>query len=440
MKALVVGMGVSGLSIARYLAAEGATVLAVDSRREPPCLAATAAISGVKAQSNTNIATWQKSDFDSYDLVAKSPGIPLSHITAPVEKITGDAALFADAWRRNPPNTTLLAVTGTNGKSTVTELSAQLCTAAGRRAEAIGNIGEPLLDAWQRWQQTAAPDVAVAELSSFQLETASNFTSDIAAVLNISPDHLDHHSDMATYTTAKAQLYHHAARRVVNADDTAVTAMTTSPDVTFSATERTTAAWHLTADAIVGDARFALTEMAAPPHSALAALALTDGLSLDTTARRQALANFSRLPHRQQIVSHIDNVTYINDSKATNVASACFALKQLLGNAVIIAGGDGKGQDFTRLATEAQGRVRLAVLLGRDALQLQTAFTNVGIATQQAKNMPEAVFIATQAATAGDTVMLSPACSSLDMYTNYGARGDAFISSCLNMEHRCATQ
>ena len=431
MKALVVGMGMTGLSMARHLLALGATVSAVDNRPQPPLAKAFSDLLGGRARFGENFAAWQERHFADYDLVAKSPGVALRSVAAAGrDKITGDAALFTAAWRQAPPpSCRLLAVTGTNGKSTVVRLARDLCVAAGLRAEAVGNIGEPLLDAWARWQANSAPAVAVAELSSFQLETATEFCADAAVILNIAPDHLDRHGSLAGYAAAKGVIYRGAKHRVVNADDVLAASFAPPPHITFSAQQK--ADWRLTEQTIEGDASFARADFSptAEPENALAALALTSFLSLSAAARAQALTSFVGLPHRRQLIMRRGGTRFIDDSKATNVASACFALRREE-QVALIAGGDGKGQDFLPLAAAAQGRTRVAVLLGKDAPLLRTAFDAIGVPTRCADNMRQAVSMAAAGAQQGEAILLSPACSSLDMYKNYEARGDDFAAAC----------
>ncbi len=443
MKALVVGMGKSGLSMARHFINHGYTVCAVDSRVAPPCEAEFAALSGVEKNiTGEQISAWNATAFEEFVRVGKSPGVPMSAVAAAGDKVIGDAGLFAESWRKNPLPIKLLAVTGTNGKSTVVSMAAAMCCAAGETAEAVGNIGEPLLDALARWQQSKMPTVAAVELSSFQLETAVDFPSFSAAVLNISPDHLDRHESLMEYARIKSSIYHAANYQAVNIDDEfyslAMASVNNNADANIKDKTITTfsqkqhADWQLSGGEIRSDsAVFALDKMSpsAPPQNALAALALLSPLQLPEDACMTALANFGGLPHRRCIVANHDHVLYVNDSKATNVEAACFALRETAGDIVLIAGGDGKGQDFSKLATACQ-HVRLAILIGQDALLLQQAFSAAKVPTQIAPHMTAATGMAAAAASAGDTVLLSPACASLDAYPNYAARGDDFTAAC----------
>lgn len=428
MKALVVGMGASGLSMARYLTACGWQVDAMDSRATPPHAAAFAGLHGVNScRLGVPLDRLTAADFAGYARVAKSPGVPLSALAVPCEKVVGDADLFAEAWAESALPTKLLVVTGTNGKSTVVVLSAALCNAAGMRAEAVGNIGEPLLDALARWRREGAPAVAAVELSSFQLETVNTFPAAAATVLNVSPDHLDRHGNLADYAALKARIYAASDCRVVNVDEALTAAMVAAPEITFSAVKA--ADWRLHNGRITAAEMSFLPAAAVPAVNVLATLALLAPLHLPTATYQKTLAAFPGLPHRRQHVGCFGGVRYINDSKATNVASAVFSLQQTAGDIVLIAGGAGKGQDFAPLAA-ACGRVRQAIVIGRAAPLLQQSLTALGVAVQAAADMPAAVRQAAQAARHDDTVLLSPACASLDAYENYAARGAAFVTAC----------
>ena len=448
MSALVVGMGASGFSIAAHLASlGGAPPVAVDSRKAPPMAKQMAQqLPQVKTMTGAKFEEWGADKFAEYERIAVSPGVAPQQINAPKEKIVGDAGLFAEAWQGARAKTKLLAVTGTNGKSATASIARDLCRAAGMRADAIGNIGEPLLDALARWQREGFPDAAALELSSFQLETAPCFQSRAAAVLNVDDDHLDRHGDIGEYAKIKSRIYEGAQHCIVNADDGRVSEMKTKGErVLFSLTDAR-ADWCLQDGKVCGGGEsYSLAEMSeasrAQPANVLAALALTATLeeagneSWRQTARA-ALAKFEGLPHRRREVLRRGGVVFIDDSKATNVRAACFALQAQTSATVLIAGGDGKGQDFAPLAKAARGKVVFAVLIGKDAKKVQKALQESAVKTATAADMQGAVDIACAECPPGGAVLLSPACSSLDMFADYRARAAAFVEAARRLPER----
>lgn len=443
MRRLVVGMGASGLAMARHWTRAGFSVDAVDERHAPPLAEVFAReLPDVRRRCGEPFRSWTEDMYDDYDGVGISPGVAPAMVTVTRDKLTTESSMFAEIWRaEKPAEVALLAITGTNGKSTTAALAAHLCSCAGLPAEAIGNFGEPMLDALERWRRDGFPAVAAAELSSFQLELTADFVSDAAVVLNVGDDHLDRHGTRQNYAETKGQIYRQTRRAVVNLDNDALPAgaltdAADKPQTTFSVAHG--GDWTLSDGAVVGGCTasgggfsYPLSAMSsacrAQPVSLLAALALLSDLPADADALAAGLASFPGLPHRQEFVATIDGVHYINDSKATNVDAALFALAatDTKGGVILIAGGDGKGQDFSPLCA-ARGRVRQAVLLGRDAAALARVLAAADVAVDFAADMDDAVRRARAAAHTGDTVLLSPACASVDMFTNYAARGAAF--------------
>ncbi len=345
----------------------------------------------------------------------------------------GDVELFARAVQAP-----VIGITGTNGKSTVTSLVALMAATAGRRVLAGGNLGEPALDLLDR----PVPDLYVLELSSFQLETTSSLRLQAAVVLNVSADHLDRYPSVAAYALAKSRIFAKASTIVLNSDDPWVAAMRPAVDggarvVTFSI-ERTDADFSLLRSgtrtwlARRGEALLDIARMKIPglhnAANALAALALGEAAGLPLAAMLAALESFPGLPHRSAWVADAAGVRYVDDSKGTNVGATLAAVAGMPGPLVMIAGGEGKGQDFTPLAAAFRGKVRHAVLIGRDAAALAAALAGV-CTLERAGSMEEAVLGASRAARAGDTVLLSPACASLDMFRDYGQRGDVFAAA-----------
>jgi UDP-N-acetylmuramoylalanine--D-glutamate ligase len=302
-----------------------------------------------------------------------------------------------------------------------------------------GNLGEPALDLLQQ----PAPDLYVLELSSFQLETTSNLPLVGGVVLNVTSDHMDRYDTMQQYADAKARIFDHAATAVLNIDDPLVAAMRRAgkPTITYSI-ERDDADFTLSSAATgraltrSGESWLALSDLKITglhnAANALAALALGETAGLSRAGMLEALRRFRGLPHRSQWVAEIDGVAYVNDSKGTNVGATIAAVGGSTTPLVLIAGGDGKNQDFSPLAAALRGRVREAVLIGRDAAQIEAVLDGV-CRTQRAASLPEAVRLARAAARRGDTVLLSPACASLDMFKDYAHRGDTFAQAVRQM-------
>ena len=431
MGSVVVGLGKTGASCVRYLAARGEPVAATDSRLDPPGLAALGEFSG---RIPLKLGGFDLSLLDGASQVVMSPGISLEEPIARAAlargiEVLGDIELFARAVRAP-----VIGITGTNGKSTVTSLVAHMADVAGRRVLAGGNLGEPALDLLAR----PVPDLYVLELSSFQLETTSSLALVGAVVLNVTADHMDRYATLDAYAGAKARIFAHATTVVLNADDPVVAAMRPAGaraltfSVRGSAADFTLlrdgdAAW-LARDGrpLIETSRMKLSGLHNAAN-ALAALALGEAAGLPYPAMLQALQSFPGLPHRSARVADIGGVRYIDDSKGTNVGATIAAVLGLGGPLVLIAGGQGTGQDFAPLAAALRGRVRHAVLIGQDAAQLAAALSRT-CSCEFAASMPAAVTAAAAAARPGEAVLLSPACASLDMFRDYNHRGDVFAA------------
>jgi UDP-N-acetylmuramoylalanine--D-glutamate ligase len=427
---LLVGLGATGVSCARYLARLGQQVRVLDSREEPPGLAQLGAL---RDTLDLRLGSFDLGALDGVAEVVVSPGVSLDEpLLVEARKrglvLLGDIEMFA----RVAP-APVAAVTGSNGKSTVTSLVAELATAGGLRARAGGNLGTPALDLLD----AEVPDVYVLELSSFQLESTESLRPLAACVLNITPDHIDRHGSLERYASAKARILSGASTVVLNREDRLVMAMWDgrTPCITFGLDAPGERDYGIvdTADGAVL-ARGAQQLMPAARlrirgrhnvANALAALAMAEALGLDVVRVLDALQEFPGLPHRAEWVAERAGVTFINDSKGTNVGAAVAAMTGMDGPVVLIAGGDGKGADFGPLAAAARGRVRVAVLLGRDAPALEAALAGV-CPTVRVAGIEEAVAEAARHARSGDTVLLSPACASTDMYRDYTERGRRF--------------
>ena len=371
---------------------------------------------------------------DGVSRVLMSPGISLEEPIARAAaergiEILGDIELFARDVRAP-----VIGITGTNGKSTVTSLVAHMAAVAGRRVLAGGNLGEPALDLLSH----AVPDLYVLELSSFQLETTTSLALAGAVVLNVTADHMDRYATLDAYARAKQRIFAHAATVVLNADDPLVAAM--RPDgvraLTFSV-QGAAADFTLQRDGdstwlardgerLIETSRMKLTGLHNAAN-ALAALALGEAAGLPYPAMLQALTSFPGLAHRSAWVADIGGVRYIDDSKGTNVGATIAAVEGLGASLVLIAGGVGKGQDFAPLAAAFRGRVRHAVLIGQDRAAIAAALAGV-CSCEFADTMPAAVSAAAAVAQAGEVVLLSPACASLDMFRDYNHRGEVFAA------------
>jgi UDP-N-acetylmuramoylalanine--D-glutamate ligase len=439
MHSVVVGLGKTGASCVRYLAKRGVAVSATDSRRAPPGLAD---LGAAAASVNLRLGGFDLSLLDDASQLVISPGVSLKEPIAEAARergieILGDIELFARAVRAP-----VIGITGTNGKSTVTTLVARMAEAAGRRVLSGGNLGPPALDLLDE----STPDLYVLELSSFQLDTTSSLSLQGAVVLNVSADHLDRYASVAEYADSKARIFSRASTIVLNADDALVARMGESHRharvVTFSV-QRADADYALSQSAGQtwltrrGEKLLATSSMKIQglhnAANALAALALGEAAGLPTAAMCAALETFGGLPHRSAWVADIDGVRYIDDSKGTNVGATIAAVAGMPGPLVLIAGGEGKGQDFAPLADAFRGKVRKAVLLGKDAAALAAVLAGV-CALERVDSMAAAVQAAQRSAQSGDTVLLSPACASLDMFRDYSQRGDVFAAAVRALE------
>jgi UDP-N-acetylmuramoylalanine--D-glutamate ligase len=345
--------------------------------------------------------------------------------------IAGDIELFARAAQAP-----VAAITGTNGKSTVTTLVARMAEAAGKRVLAGGNLGRPALELLDQ----PVPDLYVLELSSFQLDTTQSLRAAAATVLNVTPDHLDRYEGLEEYAASKARIFAHCDVAIVNLDDVAVRGMASGvrrvlgfslsrdPAAHYYAVERgdDVALMHgETQIVLMSELKITGLHNAA---NALAALAMSEALGLSREHCVQALREFPGLPHRSQWVADIDGVRYVDDSKGTNIGATLAAVAGMPGPLVVIAGGQGKGQDFAPLAAAFRDKVRHVVLLGQDAKLIGEVLAGV-CTTQFARDMDEAEQFSASAARRGETVLLSPACASLDMFRDYGHRGDVFAAA-----------
>jgi UDP-N-acetylmuramoylalanine--D-glutamate ligase len=425
---VIVGLGQTGLSCARFLSQRDYVVAIMDSREQPPAL--------VEIQQEYPEILIKTGGFDASwlkqaDMVVLSPGVDPRHADIEAAKqsgveIVGDVELFA-----RYANAPIIAITGSNGKSTVTTLLADMASQAEKVVKVGGNLGTPTLDLITE----PAPDFYIVELSSFQLETVTSLNAFASAVLNVSPDHMDRYDNVQDYQNAKATIFNGDGVMVINADDGFVSQLsredrnqiTFGEDADFSVISQDGKQWLAEKDQplievdklkIVGKHNVA---------NALAALALGSAMALPMPAMLTALQQYLGLPHRCRLVGENNGVSWFNDSKATNVGACVAAIEGLVdtGNIILIAGGVGKNQDFSKLTATLQQHVRAVILLGEDA-ELISESVPKQLEQYSVRSLQHAVSKANEIAITGDNVLLSPACASFDMFSGYAQRGDVF--------------
>jgi len=430
-RTVIAGLGRTGLSCARFLQSRGAAFAVTDSRTTPPGLDVVRSFTPAEA---IRVGGFDARLLDDAARVVASPGLSLREplfIEASRRGIPviGDIELFAQAAQAP-----VVAVTGTNGKSTVTTLVALMTQACGRSAVAGGNLGPPALELLDQ----PVPDFYVLELSSYQLETTTSLGTTVAAVLNVTPDHMDRYATLADYAAAKARIFDRAMTAVVNNDDAVVRAMPRPGQRVLGFSLEGAADYSVRDsqhDPVLlrhGRPIVAMSELRISglhnAANALAAFAMLEAMELPLERSLDALRSFAGLPHRSQWVADFSGVRYIDDSKGTNVGATLAAVAGMPGPLVVVAGGQGKGQDFTPLRDAFRGKVRHVVLIGQDARLIAEVLAG-DCTLEFAGDMDDAVSKAANAARAGDTVLLSPACASLDMFRDYGHRGDAFAAA-----------
>lgn len=440
-RCVVVGLGESGLAIARWLHRRGAVVRVADSREAPPNRAALAAIA---PEIEVVAGPFRAETFARADVLALSPGVPgtTPEIAAAAESapVVSEVDLFADAIAGFTPEAKVLAITGSNGKTTTTALTAHLLNGAGVPAIACGNISPSLLDALMTaLDATRLPLAWVLELSSFQLEITHRLAAHAATVLNVSEDHLDRYDTMADYAQAKARIFQHpATARVLNRDDDRSLALGgCGPGmVTFGLGPAPRAghygiegdAIHYGGERLIGLDQLPLKGL----HNAanvMAALALCDAVGVGAERALPALGTFRGLPHRVEPVAEIDGVLYVDDSKGTNVGATLAAIAGMGRPVAIVLGGDGKGQNFAPLKDALQAHGRAVALIGRDGPAIAEAIAGCGLPTASFPDLEAAVRWLAGEARPGDCVLLSPACASWDMFRDYAHRAEVFVAA-----------
>jgi UDP-N-acetylmuramoylalanine--D-glutamate ligase len=480
---LILGLGASGLAMARWCARAGAHVTVADTRAAPPQLAA--------LQRDVPMARFVSGPLEASLLAAaefravfKSPGLAPTEVASVLIAandhglwVAGELGLFsqalADLKAARSYQPAVLAVTGTNGKTTVTSLTAQLVERAGKTVAMAGNIGPTLLDTLSaRLDSDALPEVWVIELSSFQLDGETTFEPSAATVLNISQDHLDWHGSMPAYVNAKAAVFGQQGLLVLNREDPSVMALLPAPVrvklqrplvrpyVTFGGDmpqrpgdfgiESVNGMVWLVRALEADETRRKRGSQAEEIHiqrlmpadalrirgrhnavNALAALALASAAGCALGPMLYGLREYRGEPHRVEPIGIFNEVEFFDDSKGTNVGATVAALCGLGADRKVVAimGGEGKGQDFLPLAEPVARYARAVVLIGRDAPHIRAALAATGVPLLDADSMAQAVAQANRLAHAGDAVLMSPACASFDMFDNYEHRARVFLEA-----------
>lgn len=440
-KILVVGLGDTGISVAHYLQSLDFKFAIIDSRAKPPMME-----EFFQQMPDTPVFTggFDEAAFKVATHLVVSPGVSLNEqavikAIANGSKIVSDIDLFACSV-----DAPIVAISGSNGKSTVTTMLGEMAKAAGIQVGVGGNLGTPALDLL-----AVDAQLYVLELSSFQLERTSALNAAAATVLNVSADHLDRHADLTEYAREKQRVFRGDGAMIINADDPVVCAMQDDGRKTFTFSITKKADFHL---AYQGNTEYLmhnesyLMPLADLPlegrhnaANALAALALGASVGLNEQVMCDALRTFKGLSHRMQRIAEIRGVTWVNDSKATNIGACVAALQGYARKVILIAGGDAKGADMNELTPAIKEKAKSVVLMGKDAALIKQALNDC-VPVYSADNMVQAVQIAADLADAGESVLLSPACASLDQYKNYQDRGEKFTKAVLALVDRTPTK
>ncbi len=435
----IVGMGVTGISVARFLSRENKNFIMFDTRQEPENLQAF-----IQEFPDVPYVLGDLSDESLMNVneIILSPGLDIKEpvLQKAIERgvsIVGDIQLFIDAIDKP-----LIAITGSNAKTTVTTLVGEMIAAAGKKVKVGGNIGVPALDLLGDPEEKT--DFFVLELSSFQLETIRKTNAEVATILNLSADHMDRYAGLAEYHKAKQRIYFGAKKIVLNRDDPL-----TQPPIaanvkitSFGLSAPDIGHFGLIEESGTTYIAFGLKKLMSVSElkivgqhnyeNALAALAVVWSLGLEIEPALQVLRSFIGLPHRCQLVASVNGVVFINDSKGTNVGATLAAIEGLSSSnsrLVLIAGGEGKDANFKPLIPVFKEHVAALISIGRDASLLEDIAQQAGVVSQRADNLEQAVSLAYASCGKNDTVLLSPACASFDMFKNYLDRGEKFIAA-----------
>jgi len=430
---LIVGLGQTGLSCLRYFAARNENTIAFDTRKNPPQLKQ---IQSEFPDLKIYTQTIDENVLENVDEIIVSPGVSLE---LPIlikgknlgKRIIGDMGIFAEL-----APAPIIAITGSNGKSTTTSLVYEILKSANKKVLMGGNIGIPVLELLLM----PAPDYYVLELSSFQLETTRNLSAKIAVILNISEDHMDRYESVEHYATSKLAVYENADVGLVNLDDiwckenvvvnnNAIGFTMSLPgEKQFGICSANNEKWICFGTELICKASDILMPGEHQQLNALVAVSIAKLLEIDSETICEVLKSFKGLEHRTQLVAEINDVQYINDSKGTNVGATIAALNGIKSPIILIAGGEGKGADFSPLASAIKDNVKQLILIGADASKMEKQFAGL-VPIIRAINLTAAVKQAQSCAGKGDCVLLSPACASFDMFDNYQHRGQVFMTA-----------
>ena len=432
---VVVGLGKTGLSCVRYLSKQSLNIAVTDSRQAPPELTD---FNNEFTSVPTYLGEISKDVLLAADKVVLSPGVSLQEesIKQAIDSgvpVVGDIELFC--LQAKAP---IIAVSGSNGKSTVTTLVAEMINKAGLKTGVGGNLGTPALDLLNE----PTPDVYVLELSSFQLETTFSLNAHASVVLNVSPDHMDRYASLEDYAGAKNKIYSGQGLMVLNKDDDIVNTMADAsrnsigfslgkPEGNdFGVIKEGEGVYLCHGQEKIISQNEMLIKGEHNIANALAAMALVSSINVSKSAIIETLKTFNGLEHRCQLVKTLNEVSWYNDSKATNVGACIASIKGLCdtGEIILIAGGDSKGADLSSLKPVVEQHVKKVLLLGVDAEKINDVIAPV-VDCEFVSDINDAVKIACEIAQSGDLILLAPACASLDMYKNYQERGDVFVNA-----------
>ncbi len=439
---LIVGLGMTGLSVARYLRDRDVTFAVADNRENPP---GKDTLESEFPEVPAYFGTFKNKIFEQATQVIVSPGLSvltpeIQHAHNKGAEIVGDIELFVRSIHQP-----VVAITGSNGKTTVTMLLSLMAEKAGKRVLTGGNVGIPVLQLLDEEE----PDLYVLELSSFQLETTYSMNAVASVVLNISEDHLDRYDGLDSYVAAKARIYDQSQTPIVNRDDARVSRLAgihesisfgldaPKRDNDFGLIKKDGNEWFAKGDQLL----MPIADMKAPGRhnvcNALAALALGDQAGLAMEGMLEGIRVFKGVKHRCEWIAYINEVHWFNDSKGTNVGATVAALDGMTGKSVLIAGGQGKGSDFSPLIPVVAEKARAVILMGEDSTKIAETLKDFPTVLF-VKDMKEAVEVAAEQAEAGDNVLLSPACASFDMFKNFEQRGDAFVAAVTGLAEESA--
>ncbi len=437
---LVLGLGATGVSMANYLISRGSFVALTDDHRPGFELQK---ILGNNSEAVLFDDKQNGLEREVYDYLAISPGVPMTHPLVRRSQmlgipVLGDIELFFNE-KNKLKKSKLVGITGSNGKTTVTEMVGAICGFADVSCTLGGNIGKPVLDILGEIESgaTLEPEVLVLELSSFQLDNSKSHALDVAVLLNITEDHLDRYDSFQKYVDSKISIFDRANKKVINQKDFSLHGFFDNSFVTFGANEISDGKnWGLRRDGnvtvisrgaeILLDVAKLKTIGAHNIENCMAAAAIADSLGIKFDSIAQALQRFSGLPHRVDLIMEFKGVKFIDDSKGTNVGATVAALNGYCGTAIPILGGDGKGQNFWPLREAVAKGCRGVILMGRDKHKIADTLDGIGLPIEFVSNMDEAVQAAYQTCREGDVVLLSPACASFDMFKDYKDRSNAF--------------